>query len=140
MTQVCRRYHLGTGRVLYETLVKSRKVLLQALIDVIPVPPQPMHLDTIKEGVHKLRQVGDLTIIDNLPRVDNCEIRIHLLQVIRENMHTVEIYSTTYLPRLVNVVCERPLIIQKNGEKPLRPENSIVSEFIATIRSDPENT
>ena len=55
-------------------------------------------------------------------------------------MHTVDISSTTYLPRLVNVVCERPLIIQKHGEKPLRPENSIVSEFIATIRSDPEHT
>ena len=54
-------------------------------------------------------------------------------------MHTVDISSTTYLPRLVNVVCERPLIIQKHGGKPLRPENSIVSEFIATIRSDPEN-
>ena len=29
--------------------------------------------------------------------------------VIWKNLHTVDISSTTYLPRLVNVVCERPL-------------------------------
>ena len=30
--------------------------------------------------------------------------------VIRENLYTVDISSTTYLPRLVKVVCERPLV------------------------------
>ena len=29
--------------------------------------------------------------------------------VMRKNMYTVDISSTTYLPRLANVVCERPL-------------------------------
>ena len=75
-----------------------------------------------------------------LQKVDNFDIRIHLLHGIGEKLHTVDILSTTYLPGRVNVVYERPLIIQKHGGKPLRPENSIVSEFIATIRSDPENS
>ena len=48
----------------------------------------------------------------NLPRID------HLLTpgwhwrrnsfIVMQNLHTIEISSTTYLPRLVNVVCERP--------------------------------
>ena len=28
-----------------------------------------------------------------------------------QNLHTVDISSTTYLPRRVNVVCERPLTL-----------------------------
>ena len=28
----------------------------------------------------------------------------------KENLHTVDISSMTYLPRLVNVACERPLV------------------------------
>ena len=39
-----------------------------------------------------------LTIIDHLPTI------------IEKNLHTVDISRTTYLSRLVNVVCERPLI------------------------------
>ena len=29
--------------------------------------------------------------------------------VVRENLHTNDISSTSYLPRLVNILCERPL-------------------------------
>ena len=39
-----------------------------------------------------------------LPQVDICE-------EIRQNLHTVDIFSTTYLPRRVNVVCELPLAL-----------------------------
>ena len=53
-----------------------------------------------------------LPIIDHLPTPE-IDIReeIYLLLRIRKNLHNVEISSTyhTYLPCLVNVVCERPL-------------------------------
>ena len=40
------------------------------------------------------------------PPVDICE-GIYLL-FIMSNLHTVDIFTATYLPHLVNVVCERP--------------------------------
>ena len=43
-----------------------------------------------------------------LPQVDICE-GILLILNIRKNLRTVDISSTTYLPRLANVVSERPL-------------------------------
>ena len=42
-----------------------------------------------------------------LPSVDIGEVIP--FDFIRENLHTVDISSTTYLPRLVNVVKEQPL-------------------------------
>ena len=50
-----------------------------------------------------------LPIIDHLPVTFEREFLHVLLIVIRENLHTVDISRTTYLPRLVNVVCECPL-------------------------------
>ena len=36
--------------------------------------------------------------------------------VISENLHTVDISCTTYLPYLVNIVYERPLVLLQNNE------------------------
>ena len=47
-------------------------------------------------------------LITYLPRVDICD-EIPLL-LYRQNWHSADISSITYLPRLVNVVCERPLM------------------------------
>ena len=47
------------------------------------------------------------------PLVDICE-GIPLLLLIRENIHTIDITNTTYLPCLINVVCERPPIVKKD--------------------------
>ena len=48
------------------------------------------------------------TYLVYLPVVDICLWRNFFI-LKRENLHTVDISRTTYLPRLVNVVCERSL-------------------------------
>ena len=45
-----------------------------------------------------------------------------------EYLHTVDMYSTAYLPRLVNIVCEHPLSIIWN--------NSVRIELTVTIGVD----
>ena len=48
--------------------------------------------------------------VDNiLPTIDHLPLRQSFFTGIGKNWHTINIYSTPYLPRLVNVVCERPL-------------------------------
>ena len=39
------------------------------------------------------------------------------MNFIRKNLHTVDIFSTTYLPHLVNVVKERPQMGKKELKK-----------------------
>ena len=48
-----------------------------------------------------------LSIFDHLP-TPGWYLWRNFFTVIGENLHTVDISSTTYLPRLVNVVCECP--------------------------------
>ena len=48
-----------------------------------------------------------------LPLVDIGE-GIPFLLFTRENLHTVDIFSTTYIPLLANIVKERPLSVQNN--------------------------
>ena len=48
-----------------------------------------------------------LPVIDHLP-TSGWHWWSNSFNVIRENLHTIDISSTTYLPRLVNVVKERP--------------------------------
>ena len=49
-----------------------------------------------------------LPFFDHLPTL-GLRLWMNFFTVIRENLHTADIFSTTYPPRLVNVVCERPL-------------------------------
>ena len=49
-----------------------------------------------------------LPIIDHLP-TPCWHLWRNSFTVIRKNLHTVDISRTTYLPRLVNVVCKHPL-------------------------------
>ena len=64
------------------------------------------HFDYLWWGVYKLRWQYFARYWPP-PPVDICE---GILSEMRENLHTVDIFSTTYLPRLVTVVCECPLI------------------------------
>ena len=41
---------------------------------------------------------------------------IPLLLCIRKNLYSIDISSVTYLPRLVNVFKERPLVVAKVGQ------------------------
>ena len=62
-------------------------------------------------GVHKLRCKDFFHLFTTyLPPVDISEGILLLLK--RKDMHTVVISSTTYQPHLVNVVCERPLMLR----------------------------
>ena len=60
-------------------------------------------------GVHKLRwQDFFFNIFDQLS-TPCWHLWWNSFTAIKENLHTVDVSSTTYLPRLVNVVCECPL-------------------------------
>ena len=50
-----------------------------------------------------------LPVIDHLP-TPCWHLRRNSFTEIRENLYIVDISTATYLPRLVNVVCERPLV------------------------------
>ena len=50
-----------------------------------------------------------LPVIDHLP-TPCWHLRRNSLTEIRKNLYIVDISTATYLPRLVNVVCERPLV------------------------------
>ena len=52
-----------------------------------------------------------------LPRSGFTFVKEFLYCDIRENMHTAEISSTTYLTRFVNIVCESPLTGKKEWQK-----------------------
>ena len=55
-------------------------------------------------GIHKLRWQDFGLFFDQLPTP--VDILFYCYKV--KSLYTFEISSTTYLPRLVNVVCERP--------------------------------
>ena len=44
-----------------------------------------------------------------LPTYPGWHLRRNSFTITRENLYTVDISYATYLPRLVNIVCERPL-------------------------------
>ena len=62
-----------------------------------------------KKGAFFTYAENILAFIDHLPTL-GWHLSRKLLTNIRENLHTVDIFSITYLPRLVDIVCERPKI------------------------------
>ena len=128
--------------------------------------PRSRHLECREESVELLLLLPRGRWLSAAPtsrcprRYGNCQAvsknarYIILLIVIRENLHTVDIFSTTYLPRLVNVVCECPLTFTgvkfgtKEPKTPVLPytlehvlflfKNSIINllQTFRKIRSD----